>query len=105
MADACIHIMNLDKGHIRKFTEPMMSHINLGSGEEYSIKKLAELIASVIGYQGTIQWDSAKPDGAPRKLLNIQKLNSLGWRSKVGLEKGLLTTYQWFLSHQEKYRR
>ena len=70
--------------------------VNIGVGEDYSIKQLAKIIASEIGYEGKIIWDSSKPDGAPRKLLNSSYLNDLGWKPKIELKKGIKNTFNWF---------
>jgi GDP-L-fucose synthase len=97
MARACVHVMNLDKVTYDKYTEPMSSHINVGTGNELTIKELAELIKLVTGYRGKINFDSSRQDGSERKLIDSQLLNNLGWFPEVSLEKGLLTTYQDFL--------
>ena len=78
--------------------------INVGTGKEISIEKLAQLIAKIVGFKGRVKFDSTKPDGAPRKLLDVSKLNNLGWHSKASFEKGLKATYDWYLStlNQEK---
>jgi len=74
--------------------------INVGTGTDVSIAELAELIGEVVGYSGNINWDSSRPDGTPRKLLDVSKMNHLGWRSKIDLKSGLKTTYDWFLSQK-----
>ena len=74
--------------------------LNVGVGADVSIKKLAELIAGVVGYQGRLAWDLTKPDGAPRKLLDSARIQSLGWKPSVGLAAGLASTYQWYVAHQ-----
>jgi GDP-L-fucose synthase len=94
MADACIYVMNLDKEIYQKQTKPMLSHINVGTGQDLTIKKLAEAIAKVIGFKGKIDFDPAKPDGPKRKLMNSTRLNNLGWQSKINLEQGLKQTYK-----------
>ena len=97
MAAACVHVMNLDKATYDHHTQPMCSHINVGSGQDISIKELAETIAKVIGYQGQIVFDASKPDGAPRKWMDSSRLNELGGHAKVGLEQGLILAYQDFV--------
>ena len=97
MAAASVHVMNLDKAVFEAHTTPMQAHINVGSGQEVTIKELAETIAKVIGYQGSIAFDIAKPDGSPRKLMDSSRLNNLGWKPKVGLEEGLALAYNDFL--------
>ena len=105
MAAASIFVMNLDKKIYDKYTEPMLSHINIGTGVDRSIKELTETIAKVVGYTGEIVWDSSKPDGTPRKLMDINRLKSLGWQYSIGLEQGLKQTYDWFLDNQESFRK
>ncbi len=73
--------------------------INVGVGEDISIKELAELIKAIVGFEGVIEWDSSKPDGTPRKLLDVSRIKSLGWKPTIGLEEGIRATYQWFMSH------
>ena len=97
MADASIHIMNLDNATFNKHTEPMLSHINIGSGNDVSINQLAGMIKSVTCYTGHIDYNKSMPDGTPRKLLDISKIDSLGWKSSISLEQGLKETYEWFL--------
>ena len=97
MASASVHVMNLDKEIYHKNTLEMCSHINVGIGEDLSIGELARLIKKVIGFNGKIEFDSSKPDGSPRKLMDSSKLNSLGWTSKVKLESGLTLTYKNYL--------
>lgn len=105
MADACISVMLLDGKTYKKNTQPMLSHINVGTGEDVTIKKLAETIKEVTGYQGEIRFDTTKPDGPARKLLQVDRLNSMGWRATMGLKEGLEETYQWFLEHIEQIRK
>jgi len=105
MAEASIFVMNLDKSVYQQETKPMLSHINVGTGVDCTIKELTETIARVVGYLGEIRWDKTKPDGAPRKLMDISRLNSMGWSSKISLDEGLRSTYQWFLENQEGFRR
>ena len=97
MAAACIHVMNLDNTTYDQHTKPMRSHINVGSGQDITIRELAETVGKVIGYEGQITFDTTKPDGAPRKLMDSSRLNSLGWQAKVGLEVGLKKAYEDFL--------
>ena len=105
MADASIHVMNLDKSIYDENTEPMLSHINVGTGVDCTIRELVETVAKVVGFEGEIKFDTTKPDGAPRKLMNIDRLKSLGWEYSVNLEKGLALAYQWFLGNQNKFRK
>ena len=84
-----------------ELVDPMKSHLNIGSGEECSIKSLTEMIAKVVGFDGSVVWDSSKPDGTPRKLMDSSKLTRLGWASSIPLEVGLQSTYKNFLSIQK----
>ena len=86
-------------------TEPMLSHINVGSGTDVTIRELAETVAKVTGFQGRLSFDASKPDGAPRKLMDVSRLARLGWKSTVGLEAGIAKTYTWFLDQQEQNLR
>ncbi|MGZ5001494.1 MAG: GDP-L-fucose synthase [Methylomonas sp.] len=104
MAAASLHVLNLEKATYQSVTEPMLSHLNVGTGEDVTIRQLAETIAKVAGFQGEISWDAEKPDGTPRKLMDNAKLWSLGWQPKIGLEDGLRATYQWFLEHQSDFK-
>ncbi len=104
LAAACVHVMNLDADTYREQTTPMSSHINVGTGQDVTIGDLARLIASTVGYEGEIDFDVSKPDGTPRKLLNVNRLLQLGWSPRIGLEEGLRSTYDWFLQHIEDYR-
>tara|TARA_R110002012_G_scaffold58090_5_gene150683 strand:- start:779 stop:1741 length:963 start_codon:yes stop_codon:yes gene_type:complete len=104
MADASIHVMNLEKNVYDENTEPMLSHINVGSGVDCTIRELVETAAKVVGFQGTITFDTSKPDGAPRKLMSVSRLETLGWSYSTDLEQGLNFAYSWFLNNQDKYR-
>lgn len=104
MAAASIFVMNLDDETYQKETQPMLSHINVGSGVDYTIKELTETVAKVVGYQGKIEWDASKLDGAPRKLMDVSRLGRLGWTAKVGLEQGLTKSYEWFLANKISVR-
>jgi GDP-L-fucose synthase len=104
MAKASIHVMNLAKDVYDNHTESMLSHINVGTGEDCTIKDLVETVAKVIGYDGEIVWDSSKPDGAPRKLMNVDRLKKLGWVYSLNLEQGLDNSYSWFKDNQDKFR-
>ncbi|MEH6584239.1 MAG: GDP-L-fucose synthase [Halioglobus sp.] len=105
MARASIHVMNLPLADYQQATEPRLSHINVGSGVDCSIAELAETIGRVTGFTGTIQYDSSKPDGAPRKLMDSAKLSSLGWAPNYALEAGLQDAYQWFLDNTDTLRK
>lgn len=99
MAEACLFVADLPKDIYRANTQPMLSHINVGCGVDISIAELAELIARVTGFTGKIAFDSSQPDGAPRKLLDVSRLAKMGWRSSIGLEDGVRSTYDWYLNH------
>ena len=98
MAAASVHVMNLPKAIYAQHTRPMLSHINVGCGEDVSIGVLAQTIATVVGYEGQIGFDPTKPDGMPRKLMDSALLTALGWQPKVGLEQGLKLAYADFLT-------
>ncbi len=104
MADACVYVMNVDKSVYEQHTEVMNSHVNIGTGKDCSIKELVETVARVTGFHGDIIWDSSKPDGAPRKLMDVSCIQSMGWKYSYDLEEGLKATYKWFLDHQYNYR-
>ena len=104
MAAASIFVMELDKATYAANTEPMLSHINVGTGVDCTIKQLTETVAKVVGYNGKIVWDTTKPDGAPRKLMNVERLKALGWQYSIELEQGLNNAYQWFLANQDNFR-
>lgn len=97
MAEACVHLMELDRSIYASNTQPTLSHINVGCGEDLSIRELAELVGMTIGYKGRIKFDPTKPDGTPRKLLDVDRLKSLGWQPSVPLDQGLALTYRDFL--------
>lgn len=98
MATASVHAMQLDKAAYDAQTEPMRSHINVGSGTDVTIKELAETVGKVVGYPGRIEFDTSKPDGSSRKLMDSSRLESTGWQSTVGLEEGLIYAYADFAS-------
>jgi len=102
MVRASIYIMNLSTGEYQNVTNPMLSHINVGSGTDCSIAELVALIQEVTGYEGSINYDTSKPDGAPRKLMDSSKLQSLGWRPQYTLKQGLALTYQWLVENFEQ---
>lgn len=104
MAAASIHVMELDSATYAANTEPMLSHINVGTGVDCTIREMAETMAKVVGFTGRLTFDASKPDGTPRKLLDVNRLASLGWRYSIDLEQGLRSTYAWFLAHQNKFR-
>jgi len=97
MAAACVHVMNLEEAVYNAHTQPMQSHINVGFGEDVSISQLAHIVGAVVGYQGDIVFDTSKPDGAPRKLMDSSLLSALGWAAQVKLEDGLSRAYSDFV--------
>ena len=98
MAAASIHVMNLDNDLYQQHTQPMLSHINVGYGSDVSIAELAVLIGQTVGYKGEIKFDTRKPDGTPRKLMDSSRLNALGWQAHITLEEGLDSVYKDFLT-------
>lgn len=104
MAAASVHVMELDGETYRSQTQPMLSHINVGTGVDCTIRELAEAIARVTGFRGRLVFDSSKPDGTPRKLMDVSRLRDLGWQAKIRLEDGLRDTYRWFVENQGRFR-
>ena len=104
MAAASVHVMNVDSEIYSLNTNPMLSHINVGTGIDCTIRELAETIANVTGYKGKLIFDSSKPDGTPRKLMDVSRLNGMGWHHSISLESGLATTYAWYKSNIKKAR-
>ena len=105
MAEACVHVMELDDAVYEANTRPMLSHINVGAGVDISIRELAELVREVVGFSGKIRFDTDKPDGAPRKLLDTSRLTALGWQPRIDLRDGLASTYAWYLDNEATARR
>ena len=101
MAAASVLVMNRDRATYEAHTTPMLSHINVGTGEDISVRQLAEVVAKTIRYQGRIEFDSCRPDGSPRKLMDVSRLRALGCRSAVGLAEGLTMAYANFLDGDE----
>ena len=105
MARACVHIMNMSPDAHQAVTKPRLSHINVGTGKDCSIAELAGLIKEVTGYEGDIVYDTSKPDGTPRKLMDSTRLNELGWKPEYTLKAGLANAYQWFVNHHSKLKK
>ena len=105
MASASVFVMDLDKETYCANTMPMLSHINVGTGIDCTIREMAETMARVVGFNGTIEFDASKPDGTPRKLMDVSRLKQMGWEYSIALEEGLALTYQWFLDNQNSFRR
>ena len=104
MAAASVHVMELEADAYQAHTQPMLSHINVGTGVDCSIRELAETIARVTEFQGELRFDSSKPDGTMRKLMDVSRLKALGWQASIGLEQGLRDAYHWFVEHQHQAR-
>jgi len=104
MAEASVFIMELNDMDYDGVVEPMLSHINVGTGEDVTIKELAGIVCEITGFNGDIIFNENKPDGAPKKLLNVDKLKRLGWRAKITLREGIASTYEWFLDNLETAR-
>ena len=96
MADACLFVMNLDRETYALHTQPMLSHLNVGTGTDVSIAELAELVANITNFRGCITFDPTKPDGTMRKLMDVSRLKTLGWTAKTELSEGIRKTYAWF---------
>ncbi|MBJ6879716.1 GDP-L-fucose synthase [Vibrio cholerae] len=105
MAAASVHVMELDSETYQANTAPMLSHINVGTGVDCTIREMAETMAKVVGFEGKVIFDTTKPDGTPRKLMDVSRLAALGWQYRVDLEAGLRLTYQWFLDNQDNFRK
>ena len=105
MASASLHVMNLSNEIYKANTQEMLSHINVGTGVDCSIRELVETVSKVVDFKGDIVFDTTKPDGSPRKLMDVSRLKSLGWKYTIPLEEGLAGTYSWFLDNQETLRK
>ena len=104
MAEASLFVFDLPREDYERHTRPMLSHVNIGCGEDIAILELARMVADVVGFKGEIRTDPSKPDGTPRKLMDVSLLKSMGWKPSIGLRKGIEQTYQWFLEHQDDCR-
>ena len=104
MAAASLFVLDLPRADHAARTRPMLSHVNVGTGQDISIADLARLMAQVTGFTGTISFDTSKPDGTLRKLLDVSRLNAMGWRAGIGLAEGLASTYAWYLANQTELR-
>ncbi|UPU37648.1 GDP-L-fucose synthase [Geomonas paludis] len=104
MAAGCLHLMELSEDQVTRelLNYPTPCFVNLGTGEDVTIRELAETVAEVVGFQGRLSFDASKPDGTPRKLQDVSRIHALGWRYTVGLREGITRTYQWYL---ENYRQ
>ena len=97
MAQASLFVLELDEQIYKANTKPMLSHINVGTGKDLTIREMVEIMKKVVGYKGKLVFDNTKPDGAARKLIDISRLSSLGWEYSVDLKEGLEKTYEWYL--------
>lgn len=104
MAAASLFVRDLPKAEYAANTQPMLSHINVGSGSDIAIYDLAMKIAAVTGFEGRITTDASKPDGTPRKLMDVSRIASMGWQAEIALDQGLAETYAWFLANAETIR-
>lgn len=104
MAQASLFVLDLPKDVYDQHTQPMLSHINIGSGVDISIAELANLVADVIGFKGRITTDPSKPDGTFRKLMDVSRLRDMGWQARIGLREGIESTYRWYLDNRLSLR-
>ena len=96
------NMTELDKKTYQANTKPMLSHINIGTGIDVTIRKMAETMRKVVGFEGSLTFDTTKPDGTPRKLIDISRLSSMGWQYSIDLTEGLKHTYEWYLTKDIK---
>jgi GDP-L-fucose synthase len=105
MAEASLFVMDLDRPTYKANTQPMLSHINVGTGVDITIAQLAKIIAEVTGFQGALRFDTTKPDGTLRKLMDVSRLTNMGWTASIPLRRGIAETYDWFLSNATSLRQ
>jgi GDP-L-fucose synthase len=105
MAAACLFVMQTSRARYRSHVTPTQSHLNVGVGRDISIRELAEIIGRITGFEGELHFDASKPDGAPRKLLDVSRLAAMGWKAQIDLESGLRSTYRWYVEHAAELRR
>ena len=101
MAQASLFVLELDEKTYQANTQPMLSHINVGTGKDVTIREMAETMKEIVGYKGKLTFDIAKPDGAPRKLIDVTRLSRMGWRYSVDLEEGMKNTYDWYVNQDD----
>ncbi|ROH89207.1 GDP-L-fucose synthase [Stagnimonas aquatica] len=104
MAEASLFVLELDRASYEANVSPMLSHINVGTGQDVTIRELAETIAHITGFTGSLRFDTDKPDGTPRKLMDVSRLAAMGWRARISLVDGLRDAYDWFLAHANEAR-
>jgi len=97
MAEASLFVLKLDEKIYKENTKPMLSHINIGTGKDVTIKEMAKIMKQAVGFKGKIFFDTSKPDGPPRKLIDVSRLSNMGWKYTTDLEQGLARTYDWYL--------
>ena len=102
-AEACLYVQNIPRETYDRHVDPMLSHLNIGTGVDCTIRELAMMVVEIVGYSGNIVFDDSKPDSMPRKLLDVSKLTTLGWRASILLQQGLRDTYQWFVDYQANF--
>ena len=102
VAAACEFVMNLAPDRYRSVVRPRCSHLNVGAGTDVSIGELAQMIATLTGFDGRIEFDSGKPDGTPQKLLDVSKMSGLGWQAAISLHDGIKETYKWLMLHWDE---
>ncbi|MBX2867754.1 MAG: GDP-L-fucose synthase [Acidiferrobacterales bacterium] len=105
MAAASVFVMDLPREKLHAVVEPDLSHLNIGTGKDVTIRELAEAMKRATGFDGELVFDASKPDGTPRKLLDVSKINQLGWRHQIELDAGLSSTYDWFSQNEKNFRR
>ena len=104
MAEASLFVLDLPKTVYDANTQPMLSHVNIGSGTDVTIAELAAMVAEVTGFSGRITLDPTKPDGTMRKLMDVSRLTRLGWKASIPLKQGIAETYAWFRAHETSFR-
>ena len=105
MATGCLAVLDCERDRYEEATGPNLNHLNLGTGTDITIAELAAMIGEITGFEGEIVHDTSKPDGTPRKLLDVSRVSELGWTAQIGLREGLEATYQWYLENQETLRQ
>lgn len=104
LSAACVHLMNVERPEFESIVGDQNSHVNIGTGTDHTIREIADLIARVVGYEGSLVFDNSRPDGTPRKLLDSSRMKELGWESSIKLEEGIRTTYEWYTLNEESVR-
>jgi GDP-L-fucose synthase len=102
MAQASVFVLELDEQTYQTNTQPMLSHINVGTGSDVTIREMAETMKNVVGFKGKLNYDRTRPDGTPRKLIDVSRLSNLGWKSSTSLREGFKNTYEWYLTERQQ---